>query len=167
MDLWKWQQIQLFEPGSVLFFQIRDSFRTIVWTLPDLAQILTPWLYEWLYLSWYCTILAYAMTADSSESIWTCGFPIVCWILFAPLSPFGSSKLTFLTISTIAVKSLTQPVVEIKSMKILPLDQLSVLKNKSMAKCRTVDTYCLGLEARHHRVGELDVCFPVGVLYRL
>ena len=52
-------------------------------------------------------------------------------------------------------------------MKILSLDELSVLKNKSMAKCRTVDTYCLGLEARHHRVGELDICFPVGVLDRL
>jgi len=52
-------------------------------------------------------------------------------------------------------------------MKILSLDQLSVLKNKSMSKCRTIDTYCLGLEARHHRVGELDICFPVGVLYRL
>ena len=72
-----------------------------------------------------------------------------------------------MTILTIAVKSLTQPVVEIKSMEILSLDQLPVLKNKSMAKCRTVDTYWLGLEARHHRVGELDICFPVGVLYRL
>ena len=104
---------------------------------------------------------------------WLVGEHLNMWISNRLLDSFRSAQpvwellINILTIWTIAVKSLTQPVVEIKSMEILSLDQLPVLKNKSMAKCRTVDTYCLGLEARHHRVGELDICFPVGVLYRL